>query len=58
MTAAIMAGWKDEYLAQLRIAEKNNPVNMEIVNACNNPTTYLALSRHPYGPVSSAVVPY
>lgn len=29
-----MAGWKDEYLAHLRNAEKNNPVNMEIVEAC------------------------
>ncbi|KAL2111567.1 hypothetical protein VUR80DRAFT_9777 [Thermomyces stellatus] len=31
-----MAGWKDEYLAHLRNAEKNNPVNMEIVEACSN----------------------
>lgn len=31
-----MAGWKDEYLSHLRNAEKNNPVNMDIIEACIN----------------------
>lgn len=35
-----MAGWKDEYLAHLRDAEKNNPVNMDIVEACINPAIH------------------
>ncbi|PKS13264.1 hypothetical protein jhhlp_000035 [Lomentospora prolificans] len=30
-----MPGWKDEYLAGLLQAEKNNPVNMELVEACS-----------------------
>ena len=31
---AEMAVWKDEYLVQIRDAEKNNPVNLEIIEAC------------------------
>ncbi|SPO02935.1 related to Autophagy protein 16 [Cephalotrichum gorgonifer] len=31
-----MANWKGEYLAYIRAAEKNNPVNLEIVEACSN----------------------
>lgn len=29
-----MASWKDEYLVSILNAEKNNPVNAEIAEAC------------------------
>ena len=45
MSTAKMAGWKDEYLAHLRDAEKNNPVNMEIVEACINPAVLIPIRR-------------
>lgn len=29
-----MPGWKDDYIAALVEAEKSNPVNAELVDAC------------------------
>lgn len=42
-----MPGWKDEYLSSILEAEKNSPVNQELVEACKlgskaNPRTSLA----------------
>lgn len=36
-----MPGWRDEYLASLREQERNNPVNLELVDLCAS--TYLSL---------------
>lgn len=33
---ATMPGWRDEYLANLQEAERNNPVNRDLVEACTN----------------------
>ncbi|KAH6670240.1 autophagy protein [Plectosphaerella plurivora] len=30
-----MAGWRDEYLASIREQERNNPVNLELVDLCS-----------------------
>lgn len=30
----IMPGWKDDYLTSLLDAERNNPVNLDLVEAC------------------------
>ncbi|KAK0621198.1 autophagy protein 16 [Bombardia bombarda] len=30
-----MAGWRDEYLAGIRDAERHNPVNRELIEACS-----------------------
>lgn len=43
-----MAAWKEEYLSHLRNVEKNNPVNMDIVEACIN--SPLPPSLHPIPP--------
>lgn len=32
-----MPGWRDEYLASIREQEKNNPVNLELVDLCELP---------------------
>lgn len=29
-----MPGWREEYLASIREQEKNNPVNLELVDLC------------------------
>lgn len=34
-----MADWRSEYLASIREQEKNNPVNLEIVQLCKAPKT-------------------
>ncbi|KAF6832690.1 autophagy protein 16 [Colletotrichum musicola] len=40
-----MSDWRSEYLASFREQEKNNPVNLEIVQLCNS-------SLHPYSAFS------
>lgn len=46
-----MATWKDEYIAHIREAEKNNPVNLEIVEACiSTPHTPLSTIHSPHEP--------
>ncbi|KAM0278189.1 hypothetical protein ACHAQH_005302 [Verticillium albo-atrum] len=37
-----MPGWRDEYLASLREQERNNPVNLEIVELCSQLTDRVA----------------
>lgn len=32
-----MRDWRDEYLSSIKDAELNNPVNMELVQACPDP---------------------
>lgn len=48
-----MPGWKDDYLSSLMEAERNNPVNFDLVEAC----TFFVLGsvgtprpRHTYPP--------
>lgn len=44
----IMPGWKDEYLTSLLEAEKNSPVNQNLVEACKpNVSTTHALTHSP-----------
>lgn len=43
-----MAAWKDEYLARIRDAEKSNPVNLDIIEACTStPHTSLPTVHFP-----------
>ncbi|KAL9944967.1 hypothetical protein D7B24_001419 [Verticillium nonalfalfae] len=37
-----MPGWRDEYLASLREQERNNPVNLELVELCSQLTDRVA----------------
>lgn len=49
---AEMETWKHEYLVQMRDAEKNNPVNLDIIEACTStPRTPLSTIRSPAGPL-------
>lgn len=36
-----MPDWRTEYLASFREQEKNNPVNLEIVQLCTSPLNAL-----------------
>jgi hypothetical protein len=38
-----MPNWRDEYLSSLRESELNNPVNMELVQACLFPPLFISL---------------
>lgn len=42
----IMPGWKDEYLSSILEAERNSPVNQELVDACELGPRFHANSPH------------
>lgn len=50
-----MPGWKDEYLSSLLEAERNNPVNFELVEACASISLSLFLSRFRVPTASAAI---
>lgn len=39
-----MPGWRDEYFSSLLEAERNNPVNIELVEACTSVHDHFVLS--------------
>lgn len=42
-----MANWRDDYLASLQEAERNNPVNKDLVEACKRkPTSLPRITPH------------
>ncbi|PSS00998.1 autophagy protein 16-domain-containing protein [Coniella lustricola] len=41
--AVVMPGWKDDYLSALLEAERDNPINLELVDACTQLNDRIAL---------------